>query len=59
MPTSDHASSSTNGSRSDGTSDVTAPPTYRAFDFTFTLDGAAAGVAADVMGCMRAEARST
>lgn len=29
---------------------------YRAFDFTFTLAGSSASVAADVMGCMRAEA---
>lgn len=42
------ASDASNGARKDTTT-----TTYRAFDFTFELRGAAASVAADVMGCMR------
>jgi hypothetical protein len=58
MSTSEHSTNSAVAAHGD-TPDVTTAPTYRAFDFTFTLHGATAAVAADVMGCMRAEARST
>jgi hypothetical protein len=59
MSTSEYATNSTIAAEPGGTPHVTASPTYRAFDFRFTLDGAAAAVAADVMGCMRADVRST
>jgi hypothetical protein len=50
MPPSDPDLVSPNG--------VSAASTYRAFDFTFTLEGTSASIAADVMGCMRTPARN-